>query len=245
MEQKRLYRCKNVEMILAAQTIAESFKSNITELAEVRTDWTPEYANGFGTRIEQAMETFLGIDPKKGLRAATSALTELQTQAKRDVSFLKTQIEDDFKKDQAKREEMLKSLGFTQHFRAAQTGNQAALTSLLSAFKSNLTAEMRQEIVAKGTNSKLIDRIIEQATAFNQANVLQETQKSTIKGLTKEGSDAFNAIYDEVIGLCKKAAKYYQHEPIKRDQFSFSKVLAKQGASNKNTKAETEQAVAE
>jgi len=60
-------------------------------------------------------------------------------------------------------------------------------------------------------NASLIDNIIGYADSFKQANVTQETFKETTKVVTKEVSDSFNAIYDEIIGICKKASNYYQY----------------------------------
>jgi hypothetical protein len=33
-----------------------------------------------------------------------------------------------------------------------------------------------------------------------------------------------------MISICKKAAKYYQYEPLKKEQFTIAKVLSNQGA---------------
>ena len=50
--------------------------------------------------------------------------------------------------------------------------------------------------------------------------------------------DVFNVIYDEVIGICKKASVYYQYDIIKKEQFTFSKIISNLGAARK-TSAET------
>ena len=92
---------------------------------------------------------------------------------------------------------------------------------------------LRQEIIGKGMNSSLIDNIIGYADTFKQANVTQETYKESTKEVTKEVSDTFNAIYDEIIGICKKASNYYQYEPLKKEQFTFSKVVDNLGAARK------------
>ena len=39
----------------------------------------------------------------------------------------------------------------------------------------------------------------------------------------------FNAIYDEIIGICKKASNYYRYEPVKKEQFTFAKALSNLG----------------
>lgn len=235
MKKNRNYACKDVDMLLVAQTIVGSFKSNITELSEVRTDWTPAYVAELETRIKQTIDTYLGVDAQKGLREATATLAAIQAPAKRDVSFLKTQIDDDFKKVPVKRDEILKTLGFTDFIAKIQQKNQDALIQLLYKFKQNLTDPIRQEIVDKGTNPTLIDRILGYADVFMAANVTQETFKSSAKEVTQESVGMFNAIYDEVIGICKKAAAYYIDQPLKKEQFLFANVLSKMGGGRKGT----------
>jgi len=231
MSKNRNYNCKSVDMLMASKTIAESFKANITDLSTTRTDWTTDYADDLTTRIDTAIETHLGIDAKKDLRQATATLTTIQAPARRDVSFFKTQIVEDFKKDTSKKNEILTTLGFTTYLQYVQKGDQEALIQLLYQFKTNLTETLRQEITAKGMNPALLDKIVGYADTFKQANVAQENLKGSTKEITQEVTDAFNAIYDEIIGICKKAASYYRYEPLKKEQFTFSKVLANLGTS--------------
>ncbi|MBN1187356.1 MAG: hypothetical protein JXB49_34085 [Bacteroidales bacterium] len=242
MSKNRNYSCKDVDMFMASKTIAESFKTNISELSTTRTDWTEQYATGLITRIDNAIETHLGIDAKKDLRNATSTLASIQVPAKRDVSYFKTQIDEDFKKETSKRDEILKTLGFAKHLRGVQKGNQESLIQLLYQFKTNMSETLRQEIIAKGLSATLIDNIIGYADTFKQANVTQETFKGSTKEITQEVTDVFNAIYDEIIGICKKASNYYQYEPLKKEQFTFAKALSNLGAAAKVAGKETTQA---
>lgn len=242
MAKNRNYSCKDVDMLMASKTIAESFKSNISELSTTRTDWTEQYAIGLITKIDNAIETHLGIDAKKDLRNATTALVSIQVPAKRDVSYFKTQIDEDFKKETSKRDEILKTLGFAKHLRGVQKSSQESLIQLLYQFKTNMTETLRQEITAKGINVTLIDNIIGYTDTFKQANVVQETFKGSTKEITQEITDVFNAIYDEIIGICKKTSNYYQYEPLKKEQFTFAKALSNLGAAAKVADKETAQA---
>jgi hypothetical protein len=239
MAKNRNYSCKDVDMLMTSKTIAESFKTNISELSTTRTDWTEQYATGLITRIDTAIETHLGIDAKKDLRNATATLASIQVPAKRDVSYFKTQIDEDFKKETSKREEILKTLGFAKNLRGVQKGNQESLILLLYAFRTNLTDALRQEITAKGLNPSLIDNIIGYADTFKQANVTQESFKGSTKEITQEVANVFNDIYDEIIGICKKASNYYQYEPLKKEQFTFAKALSNLGAAVKVAAKET------
>ncbi|MBK8806132.1 MAG: hypothetical protein IPO21_05620 [Bacteroidales bacterium] len=239
MAKNRNYSCKDVDMLMASKSIASSFKTNIAELSAVRTDWNETYSTDLITKIDNAIETHLGIDTKKELRSATAALTSIQVPAKRDISFFKTQIDEDFKKETAKRDEILTTLGFAKHLRGVQKSNHESLIQLLYQFKTNMTETLRKDITDKGLNSTLIDNIIGYANAFIQANATQETFKGSSKETTQEVTDVFNAIYDEIIGICKKASNYYQYEPLKKEQFTFSKALSSLGAAAKATKKET------
>lgn len=240
MLRNRNYNCKDVDMLMASRTIAENFRANIDVLSTVRTDWTVQYADNLMTRIASAMEKNLGIDSKKNLRIASAALVEIQIPARRDVSFFKTQIDDDFKAKPQKRDELLKNLGFAKHLRNVQKGDQEALIQLLNTFRVNMNETVRKEITEKGLNNALIDNIIGYASSFEKANITQESFKSSTKIITQDVRDSFNAIYDEIIGICKKASSYYNYEPLKAEQFQFQKVLRNLGTPKKvvQTRAE-------
>lgn len=233
MTLNRNYSYSDVAMLTTAKTIAENFRANIAELASVRTDWTPERADSVNLRIDNATEKLLGTDAQKALRSATSALKAIHAPARRDLSFFKTQIDDDFKDDPLFHDEILNTLGFQKYLKKVQKDNQESVTQLLYTFKTNMTDELKSAIAAKGMNPEMIDRIIGYATSYSVANVNQEVMKQTGKEVTSEVTDEFNAIYAEIIGICKKASKYYRYEPLKRELFTFSKIAAQLGNSSK------------
>jgi len=235
MAKNRNYSYKDVDMLTATQIVAENFRTNITELSTVRSDWTEAYATDLVGRINQTIETHLGIDAKKDLRDATSGLTGIQAAAKRDLSFFKTQIDDDFKSTPSVRDEMLNMLGFSKYLKNVQKGNQEALVQLLYAFKKNMTDSLRNQIIEKGLSATLIDKIIGYAASFNDANTSQEGLKQSTKEISKEVVDVFNGIYDEIIGICKKVSNYYQYDAVKKEQFTFSKVISNLGSARKAT----------
>ena len=233
MAKNRNYSYKDVDMLTATKIVAENFKSNIGELSTVRSDWTEQYATDLVSRIGQTIETHLGIDAKKDLRDATSGLSNIQVAAKRDLSFFKTQIDDDFKSTPSVRDEFLNTLGFSKYLKNVQKGNQEALVQLLYAFKKNMTDSLRSQITDKGLSANLIDKIVEYAGIFNDANASQEVLKLSTKEISKEVADVFNSIYDEIIGICKKASNYYQYDVVKKEQFTFSKVISNLGSARK------------
>jgi hypothetical protein len=238
MATTRKYNYKDVEMLLASKTITTSLTDNLADLSMARTTWTSDYATDLATKIDDAIENFLGLDKKKELRDATARLAALQNPAMRDLSFIKTQIDVDFGKEA---KEILKKLGFDKNLRAVQKGDQEALIQLLYAFKKGLTDEIRTQIIEKGTNPVLIDRIITYAVQLKDANISQETLKETTKVVSEEAVNAFNEIYDELIGICKIASSFYQYEPLKKEQFTFSKVVSNMNATRKTSEESTEE----
>lgn len=233
MALNRNYNFKDVDMLLAAKTITESFKANLGELSVIRTNWNSEYANQLAGKIDDAIENQLGIDKKKELRSATSKLSAIQMPALRDVSFLKTQFEVDFSNDKTKLKEILKQLGFNDYLKQAQKKDQEALIQLLFKIKSNLTDSLRTEIISKGLSSELLDRIIGYAVQLKDANVSQETLKEGTKETSGEIAKIFNGIYDEVIGICKIATNYYAYDELKKELFTFSKVVSNMNAAKR------------
>lgn len=233
----RKYSCKDVHMLMASSIIAQEFTINITDLATVRSNWIPEYAADLTTRIDSTTETHLGVDKKKTQREATTDLHAIQTPAMRDLAFFKSQILVDFP---VTSKEMLKTLGFDL-LPLVQKKNQEALIQMLFAFKSGMTDELKAQIVEKGTSAALIDKIIDYADQMKDAEVHQEIEKEDTKGITAEARNAFNDIYDEIIGICKIASKYYQYEPLKKEVFTFSIVVDKLSGKSESKQEEEDE----
>lgn len=235
MKESRNYNFKDVDMLLASKTIVETLKLNLADLSMARSTWTEDYVTQLAAKIDNAIENFLGLDKKKELRDTTASLATIQAPALRDLSFIKTQIEVDFGKNAI---EIIKALGFDKNLRSVQKGDQEALIELLYSFKKGLTDTVKTKIIEKGTNPALIDRIIAYADQMKQANVSQETLKETTKTLSEEALKAFNEIYNEVIGICKIASNFFQFDTLKKEQFTFSKVVKNMNAAKKVTETE-------
>ena len=71
-------------------------------------------------------------------------------------------------------------------------------------------------------NPALIDNIKGYADGVTAANIDQEG----FKEISSKVESVFNIIYEEVIGICKIASNIYQYEPLKKEQFTFSKIAA-------------------
>ena len=223
MKKNRIYAVKDIEMLLASRTIANNFIANLSELAGLRTNWDESYAESLANRIDSVIDEFMGVDKRKELREATEKVTLLQISVLRDLNFLKKQILIDFPDEQKK---LLNKLGFTRYGEGARNRDQEALIALLLVFKKEMNDRLKSTICAKGTNPVLIDRIIEYADQLKHLNTIQESLKTTSKQVTGNLRDTFNALYTEVLGVCKIAQTFYQLEPLKQEQFVFSNVVS-------------------
>lgn len=221
---QRNYKTKDVDMLVTASTILESAITNKTFLQSKRSTWADPFFDNLKARVENAVQTYLGVDSAKNLRQATQALTGIQTQAIKDLAEVKIQITEDFKSDKTRRDEILNQLGFTSYHKAAQKGDQEGLINLLFQFKTNLTKTLKTEIVKAGTAEAALDTITAYADTLKNADVSQESYKGERKTITAASLKEFNEIYDSVISICKISGKFFKDKPHLKDQFSYSKV---------------------
>lgn len=220
----RNYSYKDVVMLMAAKTVLQSMTANLGELSLTRSNWNEAFVTGLVQRIDNGIENYLGLNKTQSLSEATGALNKIVTPALRNLGMLKTQIQVDFNSNA---ETILKQLGLNKDIYLL---NQEQLIELLNAFKKGMTRQLKADITEKGTNPVLIDSIVGYASQLQEANLSQEGLKSSTKEVSQEAVDAFNAIYTEVMGICKIASKIYKNEPLKKEQFTFSKVVKKMGA---------------
>ena len=236
----RKYNYSDVVMLTAAQTIAESFGNYISELAANRSNWSAEYADELKQRIQTAITNDLGIQPEKDLYKATTVVNELTLKAFRDLGLLKSQIKNDFRRDPEKRDRMLKQLGLNTSFGKIQNSSQEELVHLLVEIKKNMTDSLKEEIMSKGIGAGLIDSLIAAADNLNTANLTQESLKETTKLDNHDLIESFNDIYFEIMGICAVATRFYRYEPLKKEQFVFSRVAAKLGGARTSSEADME-----
>ncbi len=219
-----MYNTKDVDMIISIDTIMDSAIAHKDFLLSKRSNWADPFFENIKVEIDKTVQQHLGHDSAKSLRLATQAVKEIQTKALINLGEVKVQIDQDFKPTPDRRTEVLKQLGFTDYYKQAQTRDQEALIDLLYQFKTNLTPNLKDEIVSKGTAASSLESIVNFADTLKNANVTQEGFKGSKKEITNDDITAFNAIYNKVISIAIISAKFFIKEPAIRDQFSFRKV---------------------
>ena len=221
---KTKYNVKSVDFLIASDTIVDSAIANQEFLVTKRANWTLLFFLAIKTQIDKAIQDHLGVDGAKQLRESTQIVYAIVANALTELAEIKVQIEEDFKDNPTQKVEILNTLGFTPYFFNARKGDQEALINLLYQFKKNLTQQLNDEIVAKGTAQATLDAVITRADALKQADVIQEGKKGTKKEITAEAIKEFNNIYDKIISITRIATKFFKNDKAKSDQFSFDKV---------------------
>lgn len=222
----RIYKVKDVEMLITSATLVENGIANKTFLQTKRSTWANPFFEDLKAKIETTTVTYLGKDSAQQMRQSTQIVLGIQKQALVDLAEFKVQVEEDFRKNPIQKTEILTQLGFTTYHKISQKGDQEGLVNLLFQFKKNLNPTLNAEIVAKGTSQNTIDKIVDYAQVLKNANIDQETFKGTRKEITDEAIKAFNEIYDEVISFAKIANNFYKTDKVKQQLFSFAKVTA-------------------
>lgn len=226
MKTQKNFNYKQVDMLITARTILKSFDQHKVELLPLRDNWSQQYINDLKDRINYALSHHLGQDSRSSLKIATKELTALQTEALKNLGIFKIQLEMDFSNNKTILNELLNTLGFSANYTLARKGDQEALIQLLYTFKENLSSELRTQITEKGITNNLLDNIVAFADPLREADVDQENFKTVSKVLTKETIDEFNAIYTEIMTICKVASKIFANNIQVKDKFTFKKVAS-------------------
>jgi len=233
---ERIYKTKDVDMLLSIETIIDSAIANKTFLQTKRSNWADPYFQDIKTQINTIIQDNLGVDSAKDLRQATIIVKTIQANALVDLAEIKVQIEQDFKATPARKSEILNQLGFTSYYAQATNRDQEGLINLLFQYSTNLTPTLKAEIVAKGTAAAALDAINAYAQTLKDADVFQEGKKGTRKEITSETIQIFNTIYSTVLSIAVISAKFFKTDAAKKDQFTFAKVSK---ALNKQTPIKT------
>ncbi|MDR1896307.1 MAG: hypothetical protein LBR10_05910 [Prevotellaceae bacterium] len=226
MKAYRTYRGKDVNMLTACSVIVDTALANQDYLVSKRAVWASPFFNNLKTRIDGSLD-LLGTDVAAEQRQSTQFVLSIQTNAISDLQEVKIQIDEDFKSDKIRHEEILKNLGYAVYYKNTRSKDQEALVQLLFRFKDNLSPTLRNELETKGVSTETLDRIVSYATDLHNANVTQERLKNIKHTLSAEILAEFNALYSDVIGIAKIARNFYKGNPSMLEAFSYTKVYNK------------------
>jgi len=230
METKRLFTPKVSTFLIAAATIADAALDHVAALQEQDASINKSFLANLRTRIDTAIKNILGADNAKALRKSTAELLDTHTKAKYDLHLTKVFVENKYAGDDMRRNELLNNLGFHAFYTAAARGTQYAMGQLLSRLDNNLTPGIEAELIGKGLPQPRILALRKYAAIYTNTNIKQEGNKDA----RKEGTDAnvkeLNAVYTEIISICKLAQLVFKRFHVVHDSFVFTKVVRQQSS---------------
>lgn len=213
-------------MLMGSKVVMKRFNRHKEKLVNERPKWADPYGPNLEARIKAALK-ILGVNTKDVQTAVTRVLKSELRQAITDLVTFKIQLEIDFEDEPEKGELILKKLGFDRHYKEASLQEQEGSIEMLSAFNENMTPELRQEIIDSGTRAELIDGLLGMRDVVADLNVDQEDLKDSTKKDTAVNVDELNAIYQQVIGICKLAPRFLTDVPTAEEDFSFRKIVSR------------------
>lgn len=210
--------------IQASQKIAQSFYENIFELAHLRTDWTPEYARRLRERIKSAKAEYLPSKINCRHAQRQHYIHNLMTSSLINISVLRELIKVEYRDDPAFQKSVFEKLGYNDLYSEAKNGDYRSLFLLTKTFHENMTPAIREKLISRTIPAVLIDRV----DAYHHEMKDYVTCFDLIKGsmkLSEEGKHVINDIFSEIKDICRVVSTYYMLNSVKRDQFSFFRVM--------------------
>ena len=220
----RNYNSKDVDMLVASNVVLENFKKHKATLVSRRKVWEDPFEDNLKQQIDEALEV-LGVNTRAPQTASTQELLALQEEALSDLATFRIIVEVDFQDQLDKLKQMMDLLGDNRFYKDVTKANQESLVQLLTAFKNNMTEELKGELTQAGMEAALIDRISALRDPISEANIRQEALKSTQPNETAVNVETLNNIYKQVIGICKIAPRLLPDVPSAEADFSFRRIL--------------------
>ena len=174
----RLFNCKDVEVLTASSEIVSLAQANLAVITAKRPIWKDPFFPNLKIRIDNAFQTFLGVDNAADLRAKSATLFALMFPSKDLLSTFKINLESDFKSNKPRLVEIETTLGYTSLWKPVRNDDEEALIQLLYTFKTNITPALQTEIETAGMDPSLTSQIIANADTLKDANINQEFAKS-------------------------------------------------------------------
>jgi hypothetical protein len=210
--------------ILTCRKIAQSFSENIYELSSVRRNWSPQYAENLKERIDRIMNQYFTHESLIDHLYMHSQFYELMIAALTDVSVFRAELKIDFKTDKAFLNQTFENLGYVDYFSDAKNGDLFSLYKMMSTFRRNMTPELQQIILARGIDKNLLGRMMtykEKLVDLKNCFDISHGKDQLAADLKRE----INVIYSEVKDICRIANVYYEFDPVKREKFTFYRVM--------------------
>ncbi len=219
---ERLYRCKDVEVLTVSSTIITVAQANLATITANRPTWADPFFPNLLKRVNTDFLTYLGVNNAADLRAKTATVLSIMVPAVASLSTFKINIESDYAGNKPRLSQILALLGYTAQWKGATNGDQEAVIELLYMFSQNMTPDLMTEITGMGTSAALITTITGLSDSLKDADVSQEFAKTQRPLVSAAAVTEFNAVYTQIIAVCKICRNMFDGNVPIRDSFSFT-----------------------
>ncbi|GEM_PF-5605439 len=207
------------DLLLAARNVIYATKDHIEELEALRSFINRDYVSELEQKINNAIKSNLGIEENHAPVLWVRQINSIRIPALRDISFLKTQIEQDFKKDKEYKK-ILDKLGITDHLRNSVNGNRQSFIELMYSITRELKGKTKTKIVNKGTPEELINRIVNYTSGLDLGSMRKKSKKKLSPNtMSIANKKEVEDIITEVNNICKIASNFFQYDPLIKQRF--------------------------
>ncbi len=218
-----IYRCPHRDMIAGAFQVVDALEDHLEGFLLFQERWNKEYCGDLKLKIRTASSNNLGVDYVQMMENTTDTVEAIMEKSKYYLKGIRKQVKYYFNGD----ERMMSDLGFGYVWTLANESNdQEAMLEVLETYRRNIK-EYVPRFMNHGVPEATLLMVAEFYDELNNANNKQEYIKSNKVVLREEGQKELNAIYAEVIHICKLGQIIFQDNPAVCDKFTFSKILAK------------------
>ena len=210
-ERKRDYKVKDVDMVLTAATVIENAIANKAWLQSKREIWADPYFDTIMDQINAAIRAHLNEEDVAALRKANQQMTDILPGAIETVTAAKSQFNKQYKDNPVRKKDLLKQLGFKTYLKNIIGKNQKALVCFLHQFTTQLTPELKSELMADGITVEILDQICTLAESLADHSMM----KNAPLGMPETSMEAlrdFNTIYNKAVHITRTIQKFYSSE---------------------------------
>lgn len=210
-ERKRDYKVKDVDMVLTAATVIENAIANKLWLQSKREIWADPYFSTIMDQINAAIQAHLNEENVAALRKANQQMTDILPAAIETVTVAKSQFNKQYKDNPARKKDLLKQLGFKTYLKNIIGKNQKALVCFLHQFTTQLTPELKSELLADGITVEILDQICTLTERLADHSMMKNAPLG-MPETSREALRDFNTIYNKAVHITRTIHKFYSSE---------------------------------
>ncbi|MBL7785656.1 MAG: hypothetical protein JNM36_07110 [Chitinophagales bacterium] len=222
----RLYKGKDLEMLLSLLVLTESLITHQRLLVVKRPAWSGPFFANLKERVVGIARNYLGIPDLLQLKNSILAVKVDQATVLGMLSKFNMQTKSCYQSQGERKLEVLKTLGLSDYYQLANKSKEVdVLIKLLYQFEGAMTADLQTEMVSLGMIQQQIDGLLSYVARLRKTGVTMEVFTAEAREITPNTVVALNNIYQEVMSFCETAETIIKSQQILKNDFSYSKIF--------------------